>query len=225
MSDPTNPNATASVAAPADAATAAQPAPTQPVQAAAEVAKPTPRNLPYARPQRAAQPAAQPAVSEAKPADAKPAGKPVSSRAAAMQRARADKLASELESARKTAGEVEAMRKVLGGYAADAIKPLPEAWQAHLKKLAGDDPARLLELVRETEHLRASAAPVAQSAPANSIAGAGPKSAAVADEDVAAAQQWLSLQKTAPMRAANMRMANSAAIERGLKKLATTAHN
>lgn len=210
----------ASVAAAAEpAAPAAAPAPAQPVAVpAAEPPKAAPRTLPYARPQRAAAPppaAAQAPAAQAAAEPSKADGKPAN-RAAAMQRARADKLAAEVESYRKQVAEVESYRKTLSTYADDAIKGLPKEWQEHLRELSGDDPRKLLELVQKTAHLRAAPAPAA---PATSLPSGTPRPAADGDNDVALAQRWRELSKKAPSQAASLLLANRPAIDRGLKKL------
>lgn len=210
MSDVATPAPAAQPVAADAAATGAAPAPAPVVEAA----KPEPRKLPYGMPQRAPRaeaPVAAPVADAAKP-ESKPAA---SNRAAAMQRARADKLAAELEATRKTAGEVDTMRKVLMGYATDAVKSLSKEWQDHLKSLAGDDPAKLLELVQKTAHLR----PQANASAATTIASAAPKAATEADEDVTIARRWQDLASKAPGRAAQLRLANGPAIDRGLSKI------
>lgn len=192
----------------------AQASPAQPAAAPA-AAKPEPRKLPYARPQRAAAAPAEPATTAA--VDAKGEGKS-SNRAAAMWRSKYDKLTSELEAARKSTGEMDSMRKALTGYAHEAIKPLSKEWQDHLKELAGDDPAKLLDLVRKTEHLRASAAPAAQ--PATTLASAAPKAATDSDADVALANRYKEMQAKAPGQAAALLLQHRSQITAGLKKLA-----
>lgn len=221
MSDPLNPAAAQVVAPAADA----QQAPAQPAQAAA--AQPTtpvkaePRKLPYAAPVRGnAQPAtvAQPASSE--PVKDESKGKPVASRALAMAKSQNAKLTADLEAARKSASQVESMRKVLAGYADEAIKGLSPEWQAHLKELAGDDPARLLELARKTAGLRPQAS--AQVAPQTTLAGSAPKSASEGDAETIAAKQYADLKAKAPIAAAQYFLANRKAIEAGQKKLSAS---
>lgn len=216
------PNATVAAVAESAAPAAAPPAQAAPAPAA-EQPKATPRSLPYARPQRAAAPApvaaqGQPAAMPAEPSKAE--GKPAN-RAAAMQRARADKLQAEIDGYRKQVAEVESYRKTLSTYAEDAIKSLSKEWQEHLRELSGDDPRKLLELVQKTAHLRP--APSAASAPATSLPPSAPRPATEGDTDAALAQRWVELSKKAPSQAAALRLANGAAIDRGLKKLAASA--
>lgn len=230
MSDVTNP-AAAQVAAPA---ADAQQAPAQPAQAvAAQPAppvKPEPRKLPYAAPVRGSvQPAtvAQPASSE--PAKDESKGKPVASRALAMAKSNAAKLTAELEAARKEAGQVKAMRSVLAGYAEEAVKPLPAEWQAHLKELAGDDPAKLLELVSKTAHLRVApaatpAAPVPQKLPSTAPVAPSPAANAI-DGDLAALAQYEQLKRAGKsILAASYAVTHSAEIARAQAKRGN-AHN
>lgn len=224
MSDPANP-ANPAVPAPVPTAADAQQATAQPAQAAvaqpATPPKAEPRKLPYAAPTRGiAQPAsvAQPATSE--PAKDESKGKPVASRALAMAKSQNAKLAADLEAARKSASQVESMRSVLAGYADEAIKGLSPEWQTHLKELAGDDPARLLELARKTAGLRPQAG--AQVAPQTTLAGSAPKSVSDGDAETIAAKQYADLKAKAPIAAAQFFLANRKAIEAGQKKLSAS---
>lgn len=202
-------------AAPTTPAVEPAQAPATPPAAASVDAKPEPRKLPYTRPTRVAAAPAE-AAPTATATESKAEGKQ-SNRAAAMWRAKHAALTVELEAARKSTGEIDSMRKVLAGYASDAIKPLSKEWQDHLKELAGDDPAKLLDLVRKTEHLRASAAPAA---PATTLSSAAPKAATDGDAEIAIATKYLETQKRAPGRAAAMLLQHREQINAGLKKLA-----
>lgn len=197
------------------------PAPAPP---AAEPAKA--KVLPYARPAKPAPAPVDAAATVAAPAEpAKADGKPAPNRAAAMQRARADKLAAELEAAKKSASTVDSMRKVLAGYADEAVKPLSKEWQDHLRELAGDDPSRLLDLVRKTAHLRTVAAPATPPAaapklPSTAPAQGGPSGQAL-DADLAILSQYEQLQRDGKMIvAAQFGERNRAAIQRGEMKRA-----
>lgn len=212
-----------SAASAAPDAPAAAPAPAQDVAPASPKPEaPKPKTLPYARPSKP-----EPSPIAAAPAvDApKPDGKPAPNRAAAMQRARADKLAAELEVVKKSASSVDSMRKVLAGYADDAIKSLSEEWQAHLRELAGNDPARLLELVQKTAHLRAAPVPAvaapAPKLPSTAPAQGAPGSSAI-DADVATLAQYEQLKRDGRMIvAAQFAERNRAAITRGEMKRAS----
>lgn len=208
------------VAPVAPEAPVAAPAPAQDVAPAAPKPEaPKPKTLPYARP---AKPEPAPVAAAPAPDAPKPEGKPAPNRAAAMQRARADKLAAELEAAKKSASSVDSMRKVLAGYADDAIKPLSKEWQDHLREEAGDDPARLLELVRKTAHLREAAPPApAPKLPSTAPAQGAPGSPAI-DADVATLAQYEQLKRDGRMLvAAQFAERNRAAIARGEMKRAS----
>ncbi len=217
MADPIVPAAPVAPDAPA-----AAPAPAQDVALAAPKPEaPKPKTLPYARPSKP-----EPAPIAAAPAvDApRPDSKPAPNRAAAMQRARANALAAELEAMKKAASSVDSMRKVLAGYADDAVNPLSKEWQDHLREIAGDDPERLLNLVRKTARLREAAAPAppapAPKLPSTAPAQGAPGSPAV-DADVATLAQYEQLKRDGRMLvAAQFAERNRAAIARGEMKRA-----
>jgi len=214
-------NAPANAPAPETLPAAPPAADAAPAQPKPEAAKP--KALPYARPAKPEASAAAPAAPAVEAP--KTEGKPPANRAAAMQRARADKLAAELEAMKKSASSVDSMRKVLAGYADDAVKPLSKEWQDHLRELAGDDPARLLELVRKTSHLRVSAAPAAPPAPAPKLPSTAPAQGGpngqVMDPDVALLSQYEQLKRDGKMIvAAQFAERNRAAIQRGEAKRA-----
>lgn len=141
MSDPTNPNAPP----PAPAATAQQPAsaspsPASPAQTAPPVAAPAaPYVNPYARAvlARAAAPVAAPSTTHA------PVAAPVASVAAPPQTpAASDPRVADL------ASQVEALRGVVRAQADDALASVPDTVRATVHALAGDDPAKRLEVLR-----------------------------------------------------------------------------
>lgn len=209
MTDAANPNPTNPAQPPIDGAVQspaiASPAipPVAPTPASASKASP------YGKAQRNVSPA--PAV-EAKPE------KPAANRALAMAKANTARLTAELESTRAQTKELDAYKKVLSGHASVALNALPKEWQEHIKKQANGDPRRELELVNETAHLRGTVAPAA---PASTTNATSPKPQVEGDADVASARQYNEMKKAAPGRAAALYLTGRAAIDRGLKKLAT----
>lgn len=134
------------------------------------------------------------------------------------------KLSAQLEVASKAAGELGAMRKVLSGYADDALKSLPKEWQEHLRELSGDNPAKLLDLVRKTEKLRAQPeAPATPPTPPAKLASTAPSppppAANSGDPDLAALAYLEALQRAGKrILAASYEASNAAALARARVK-------